>query len=354
MKKLKYLILLSTLFLFGQSKVSAFGLSCTYEDVKNNRIVYYNLENNGPKDTNGENELFYYKGEDKYNISMQCHDTSDGCLYSLGIMATREGELSCPTLYVSTIDGSYTIRYMGDGMPYEKVKLANKECDYPNCNYYEQVPTNVQQQSKEIEKKSTPEDYRKRLESCGLSDIPIEFPMYISKIINLIKILVPIFLVIMGMLDFVRAVISSDEKQMKESQSRFIRRLLAGAIVFFVIAIVQFVFSAIGQDDKFTGCIACFVSGDCTASIKQAPPACYQCISDSSKYLWQSSNPGKTASCPAGYYKTKLTNEECGPKVCYQCNANGSIYKWAKDGQADTACPSGYHLIQNKTEEQCH
>lgn len=98
---------------------------------------------------------------------------------------------------------------------------------------------------------------------CDLKDIPESLPIYISNIINLIKIIVPIVLVLMGMIDFARAVMSSDEKQMKESQSRFIRRIMAAIFIFLIVAVVQFVFGIIKTDGSLAGCINCFVNGDC-------------------------------------------------------------------------------------------
>lgn len=154
------------------------------------------------------------------------------------------------------------------------------------------------------------------LKGCNIKDIPEQLPIYISNIIKLIKILVPILLVIMGMIDFARAVVSSDEKQMKEAQSRFIKRTLAAVIIFFVIAIVQFVFSAIGTEDNILGCIDCFVNGDC--NIKD--------YSNKDDY-----------------------------NACYQCNADANIYKWSTDGGADSSCPSRYHIRTDiKTEQSCH
>lgn len=102
------------------------------------------------------------------------------------------------------------------------------------------------------------------VKGCNLTDIPEALPIFISNIINLFKIVIPILLIIMGMFDFIRAVMSNDEKQMKEAQSRFIRRIIAAVLVFFVVAIVQFVFDVVGSDNEnVVGCIDCFVNGDC-------------------------------------------------------------------------------------------
>ena len=359
MKKIKYFVLIGILLFLGQSKVQAYRFSCTYEDTKNSKVLYYNLETTNSKGIDGVSEVFYYDNNQKHNINLQCFDTSDGCLYSLGIM-TRAGALSCPSIYVHNESGQYTTTYMGETMPYSEVKISGYTCDYPNCNYYEQEDISVPSEDTKPEnkKESTEEEYRATLDNCGLTDIPVSLPIFVSRVINLIKVLVPIILVVMGMIDFARATISSDEKQMKESQSRLVRRFLSGAIVFFIIAIVQFVFSAIGQSDSMIKCIACFASGDCTTTTTTTvtpvnQPACYVCISGSHIKLWTGTNPGNSSECPAGYYKSNIEKESCGIKACYQCNGRGDIYKWSVDGSDDAACGSGYHLI-NRSEEDCH
>lgn len=104
--------------------------------------------------------------------------------------------------------------------------------------------------------------------TCGqLNDIPAALPNITRNIVNIIKIIVPILLIVLGMIDFVRATIASDDKEMKESPRRFIRRIIAGVVVFFVIAIIQFVFRAVadGNNSGALDCVSCFISNknDC-------------------------------------------------------------------------------------------
>ncbi|MFV0249650.1 MAG: hypothetical protein ACK5HP_01230 [Bacilli bacterium] len=98
--------------------------------------------------------------------------------------------------------------------------------------------------------------------SCGGVDgIPAALPIFTSNLTSLVKLLVPIILIIMGMLDMGKAVMSNDEKGMKESQSRFIRRILAAVIIFFIVAIVQFVFGLIQTEENILGCVDIFING---------------------------------------------------------------------------------------------
>ena len=70
----------------------------------------------------------------------------------------------------------------------------------------------------------------------------------IHTVITIIKIGIPILLIIFGMLDFAKGVIASKEDEIKKGQQMFIRRLISGVLVFFVITIVQFLIGLV--DDK--------------------------------------------------------------------------------------------------------
>lgn len=89
-------------------------------------------------------------------------------------------------------------------------------------------------------------------------------------VVNLIKIAVPIILIIMGMIDLSKAVMGNDEKQMKESQSKLIKRVIYAVLVFLVVSVVQLLFSALSgtgatDNGNISSCISCFVSSpdDC-------------------------------------------------------------------------------------------
>ena len=83
-------------------------------------------------------------------------------------------------------------------------------------------------------------------------------------LVTVIKIAIPVILVIMGMIDLSKAVMSNDEKQMKESQGKLIKRLIYGVLVLLVVSIVQIIFGTIsdasGNDTDVSGCIACFIT----------------------------------------------------------------------------------------------
>ena len=63
--------------------------------------------------------------------------------------------------------------------------------------------------------------------------------------INAIKIFVPIILIVFGMIDLSKAVMSNDEKEMKSAQTKLIKRAIYAVAIFFVVFIVQVVFGLI-------------------------------------------------------------------------------------------------------------
>ena len=84
--------------------------------------------------------------------------------------------------------------------------------------------------------------------------------------VNLIKIGVPIILIILGMIDMVKAVTSQKEDKIKAGQKNLLSRCLNGAIVFFVVAIVQLLMSIIVKatgENNIMNCVCKFIGG-CT------------------------------------------------------------------------------------------
>lgn len=113
--------------------------------------------------------------------------------------------------------------------------------------------------------------------SCGngaLQDIPAQLPQFVRNIITVVQTLIPVLLIGLGMFDFVKAVVASDEKAMQESQRRFIRRIIAAVLIFLIVAIVKFVFALI-PGDNLLGCVSCFISDKNSCGVE------YECVSGS-------------------------------------------------------------------------
>ena len=101
--------------------------------------------------------------------------------------------------------------------------------------------------------------------NCGTADpitLDSALPNLTSTIVTLIKIGVPILLIIFGMLDLGKAVMAQKEDEIKKGWQTFIKRIIAAAIVFFVVVIVQLVINLVGGDNKSVwNCASCFING---------------------------------------------------------------------------------------------
>lgn len=94
--------------------------------------------------------------------------------------------------------------------------------------------------------------------------IDSKIPNTVSTLILVIKILVPVLLVVLGSMDLVKAMVAQKEDEIKKGQHILVKRLIAGALVFFVITIVQLVISFVAGSDEKQGtwdCVNCFLNG---------------------------------------------------------------------------------------------
>ena len=73
-------------------------------------------------------------------------------------------------------------------------------------------------------------------------------------ILKYICILIPIGLILFGVFDLGKAVVASDEKEVKAAQSRLIKRVIYAILVFLVPQLVALIMKivAIGQTDQDT------------------------------------------------------------------------------------------------------
>jgi len=105
---------------------------------------------------------------------------------------------------------------------------------------------------------------------CGTNTFPAPVATIIRTVILLLQIIIPIGIVIMGSLDFLKATIAGDSDKMKKNQKQFVSRLIAGAIAFFVFVVVKFVVSMVADANNsvsFTSCLDCLINdeGSCDA-----------------------------------------------------------------------------------------
>ena len=74
-----------------------------------------------------------------------------------------------------------------------------------------------------------------------------------------IKIVVPIILIVVGMLDLAKAVTEKDENKIKEAQNKLVKRAIAAVLVFLVVVLVGVVMKLVTSED-YKDCIGCINS----------------------------------------------------------------------------------------------
>ena len=83
-----------------------------------------------------------------------------------------------------------------------------------------------------------------------------------------IKIVVPIILIVVGMIDLAKAVTQNDEKKVKEAQQLLVKKAISAVLVFLVATIVGVLMILVGSDEykNCTTCLnkpwACRLKGD--------------------------------------------------------------------------------------------
>lgn len=104
--------------------------------------------------------------------------------------------------------------------------------------------------------------------TCAGISVNAFFPDLVHLIVNLIKIGTPILLIILGMMDMLKAMMAQKEDEIKKAQGLFIKRLIAGVLVFLVFVIVELVFSVLGgvgatneENNNMWNCVSCFING---------------------------------------------------------------------------------------------
>jgi hypothetical protein len=99
--------------------------------------------------------------------------------------------------------------------------------------------------------------------SCGSTALPSEIAGIIRAVFLILQICVPVGIIVMGSLDFAKAVIASDADKIKKNQKKFITRLITGALVFFVFAIVKFAISITDTTSGgYANCLNCLINSN--------------------------------------------------------------------------------------------
>ena len=70
---------------------------------------------------------------------------------------------------------------------------------------------------------------------------------FIGEIIYIVRIVVPVLIVLLGTIDLGKAVISSDDKEVKQAQSRLIKRCIYAVAIFFITTLVSILMGLVSK-----------------------------------------------------------------------------------------------------------
>jgi len=78
---------------------------------------------------------------------------------------------------------------------------------------------------------------------------------FVSNIILMLQIAIPIILIVMGTIDLGKAVMASKDDEIKKAQMTLVKRAIAAVMVFFVIALVKMLLQLLPGTEGVMTCI---------------------------------------------------------------------------------------------------
>lgn len=90
-------------------------------------------------------------------------------------------------------------------------------------------------------------------------------------IVTVLKILIPLILIVIGMVDLGKAVVSSDDKAINKAVTSLIKRFIAAVVMFFIPTIISALFNALAimgpvNQADYNICVQCVTGGVCDTS----------------------------------------------------------------------------------------
>lgn len=82
---------------------------------------------------------------------------------------------------------------------------------------------------------------------------------FVGEIVTIIKICIPVLILVLGIIDLGKAVVSSQEKEVGKAAGQLLKRFLAGVIIFFIPTLVNLGMGLIddASDLNYKPCTEC-------------------------------------------------------------------------------------------------
>ena len=192
------------------------------------------------------------------------------------------------------------------------------------------------------------------MDVCAHAEV-LKVIYFVMMLIDIVKIIIPIALIVLGLVEFSKAAISSDEKVQKKSGQLFLKRLLYGILIFAIPWIIEVLMVTLGnllEDDdtiNFTDCLENTKDRECIDALesKNIDTIKSKCdVPEDFTIEDDSSNSGNDND-PDNGGATDVN------AVCWQCNDNPNVLQWGKSYTSNSNCHAGWHQV-NYTKERCN
>lgn len=95
--------------------------------------------------------------------------------------------------------------------------------------------------------------------------------LILGYVIIMIKIVVPILIIILGIIDMAKAFIANDDKAINKNTITLVKRVIAGVIIFFIPTLISYAFTIIGSfddvEEDYMNCVKCLTKpSECDTS----------------------------------------------------------------------------------------
>ena len=191
------------------------------------------------------------------------------CGYANGTLTTVEYQNACKnnnTKYHDCLNAYSKCKNAGTGFDYCMSSVLGRdnynELSSINSQYLKALDDKIHETNQKIIKsvstihrfsvKELPSlnmDFNKKYE-VKCEDVKMLHSIYMALII-----IGPILVVVLGTIDYAKAVIASDEKKMQENKKKFPKRLIAGVLLLLVPFIIKFLLNIFGGNLKLLKCI---------------------------------------------------------------------------------------------------
>ena len=247
MKYKKYILLLLLMVLVGWNRVEAAdcyyisnGFAAQY-DIKDHKVYVNKYANKlrGKENSNKENVLNLNKTEDINGYTLPAYTNTNSCpaylilhydkrfIHQLQIYATDNENIATQTVEnIGTKKNHFGF--------YAKIQSGMTE-----DKYFDEYAKNVFKPSANGFGGETVEPTCDDL--FGDKNDAKSLAYLINSILLYVRIIVPILIILLGSLDFAKAVVAAKEDEMKKAQMTFVKRLIAGIAVFLAPVIVNLI-----------------------------------------------------------------------------------------------------------------